>query len=420
MFLGDIQDKWEDCRSEPQRQKLWQQLTRPEGSWFRACQEAVAACHEQPDACQAAFQHWLSHDTTGSAVRYCDYDYPLKSQSAILRAFFHLGLLACKHGATIPDQEVSALTETVGISTGLLSDIGCYLCKQSLRKAEHSVELTALLVNHDDDGVPARLTLELVGDGAGKIYPVPELSLCRDKTFVASENTVAELFSRQLNGSDIRWSLQRLDGKPLGHLTGPSMGAAFALGLRWLFDPPDGSESVDLKRTGVSACVKDDGELEEVSQLWDKLDPDAVELADLNIIVVASDQDDVPPKYRREDSPLLIIAADDVHHAVTQLQTHSQHRRGIRRYEGIDCRALEFRLSGTQARIDSHYQMLPLLRIAEDDHSGASVANELPDISELQRWEDKSRGHERHYEAVDLDDVLEATGQPARLLFLGS
>ncbi|MFQ5643574.1 MAG: NACHT domain-containing protein [Thiogranum sp.] len=420
MLLGEIRDKWENCRSAPQRQRLWRELTRPEGIWLRACQEAVAACREQPATGRAAFLHWLDHDATGSAVRYCEYNYSRRLQSAILRAFFQLGLRVCERGGSLPDREIPALAKTAGVPAGFLCDIGRYLCKQAMRKAGRSVELTALLVNRDDDGVPARLTLELVRNGEGTVYPAPELSLCRDRAFLASENTVTELFSGQLNGADIRWSLQRLDGKPLGHLTGPSMGAAFALGLRWLLDQPEDGESVDLRRMGISACVKNDGELQTVSRLWDKLDPDAVELADLNIIVVASGQGNVPPKYQGELSPLLVIAADNVHHAVTQLLSHSQHRRGIRRYEGIDCRSLEFRLSGTQAHIDSHYQMLPLLRAAGDGHSGDGVASGLPDISELQRWEDEARGRKRCYEAVDLDDVLEETGQPARLLLLGS
>jgi hypothetical protein len=101
------------------------------------------------------------------------------------------------------------------------------------------LSLPVLLVDiARNEGVVATLTLELMPDGNGGLYPIPELALIRDTDFRRAEDEArvcgeeVELWQK---GRDVRWRLQRRDGKPIVNLTGPSLGAAFTLGIVKLF-----------------------------------------------------------------------------------------------------------------------------------------------------------------------------------------
>ena len=78
------------------------------------------------------------------------------------------------------------------------------------------------------------LTLGLVPEGSGNFYPTPELAFLRDETFCQAEADAREWIIReglQDRSYDVRWQLRRNDSKALVNLIGPSMGAAFALGM---------------------------------------------------------------------------------------------------------------------------------------------------------------------------------------------
>jgi hypothetical protein len=106
-----------------------------------------------------------------------------------------------------------------------------------LRQPRRSISLSALLVRKNQGrGVVTTLTLELMPDGIGTLYPAPELAFVRrDQAFRDSENAARAYVERLRlwrKDQDVRWRIQpRGKSGPLRVLAGPSMGFAFALGL---------------------------------------------------------------------------------------------------------------------------------------------------------------------------------------------
>jgi hypothetical protein len=141
------------------------------------------------------------------------------------RIYLYCGLLAC-------GQCENKLENS---SAGFCKDLTLAFSGLPLRQPERDVSLTVLLVDTArNEGTVAVLTLALLSDGVGELYPAPELSFLRDATFQqAEENARSTLQTTRLWSPvyDIRWSLTRRDGKPVTNLSGPSMGAAFALGM---------------------------------------------------------------------------------------------------------------------------------------------------------------------------------------------
>jgi hypothetical protein len=289
--------------------------------------------------------------------------------------------------------------------------------------------LTALLVSEGLEGVPTTLTFERLPDGRGDLFPCPELALCREIAFMQAEQNAAGTAFVDRSRIDVRWNLQRLDGKPLGHLTGTSMGAAFAVGLRCLIDGPADFEPGYLAQTAVSAAVEAGGRFRKVGALWQKLDHRVMEMANLHTLVVAADQADVPPRYRDPRTSPQVIQARDGSDAVAQLQLKSLPWRAIRSYEQLACRDLEFRLPGTTAPIATHYQIMPLFRKRDpgsSDLAGPEAASRSEGLlpGAMQRWEDEIRSKSRHYQPFSLAkafaDHPSGNSLAPRLLVLGS
>ena len=104
------------------------------------------------------------------------------------------------------------------------------------RKIIKSQQLTLLLLDENEQGVTANLSLNLLDAGGGAIYPDPEtMSFVKltDSFLQAHENAVAAIQHRGewVNYQDIRWKIERQDRKPLHVLDGGSAGGAFALGI---------------------------------------------------------------------------------------------------------------------------------------------------------------------------------------------
>lgn len=120
-------------------------------------------------------------------------------------------------------------------------------------------------VEYTEEGATAKLTLELLPDGRGRVFPDPEklLFVRQDRSFrEAIESALMcaqELLGSTLAGYDVRWSLTRHDPLPLTELSGGSAGAAFALGLAALMASISEVKAtrklsrVDLHDVGVTA-----------------------------------------------------------------------------------------------------------------------------------------------------------------------
>jgi len=365
MLLEEVEERWNHCQSEPQREELWRHLTRPNGRWFEACQEAL--CYRQANAENVvyAIERMLSSQGSDGVIGYCPDPFSATHQAHTLRAFLSCVRLALQANTSPQHQYLTALARDESTPPGLLLDFLCFLQGENTRAPLRSVELTVLLINPGNDGVPAALSLELLREGDGNLYPSPHLALCRDRAFIESEKLAQQ--SAGLAGAthDVRWRLARLDGAPLGHLIGPSLGAAMAIGLRLLLDPPEALEEIRSASTGISATINEHGELGPVSNLWNKLSPDAVELACLHTIVLAENQDAVPPRYLMGNASPYVIQARNIHQAVDRLVEHALPRRAVREYERQRSEYLKFRLPGTRTRTEIHLTMIPLFRQAQ-------------------------------------------------------
>ena len=212
--LEDIVDAWRKAARESDKRALWRTLAR--GGWLQACRTAV----QQHD--RVTLTSWLD-ETQATQQEILQFSGPYAAQTV----YTHL---ACSLAACEDTAPTLVLTPP-----GFCRDLSLALLGQPLRQAERDLSLTVLLVDMArNEGVVATLTLEMLPDGSGELYPAPAFAFLRDDDFRQAEgNARAYLEQTSFVGKhkDVRWRLQRRDNKPLTSLSGPSLGAAFALGI---------------------------------------------------------------------------------------------------------------------------------------------------------------------------------------------
>lgn len=212
--LEDIIDAWRKVTRESDKRALWRTLAR--GGWLQACRAAVRQQN------RVALMGWLD-ETHTIQQEIIQFSGPHAAQTV----YTHL---ACS--LTACEDTTSTLVLT---PPGFCRDLSLALLGQPLRQAERDLSMTVLLVDMArNEGVVTTLTLELLPDGSGELYPTPALAFLRDDDFRQAEDnarTYLEQTSFADTHKDIRWRLQRHDNKPLTSLSGPSLGAAFALGV---------------------------------------------------------------------------------------------------------------------------------------------------------------------------------------------
>jgi hypothetical protein len=279
--LHDIIIAWQEAGREADKRALWRTLAR--GGWFRACRDAA----QRGDL--TVFTPWLeaTDSLTNEIIQFQGPDMGL-----LVRSFLWCSLAATwARAATTPPiddvasreirkaawntivpngnlspslieqfihknkeplstRSVSAIIDwafcvagrhlapasvTSKLPVGFWRDLAADLLGEHTRTAVQQVSLNILLVDTmRNEGVLATLILELVSEGFGGFYPAPELVFLRDADFQQAEQRArAYLTSVSIEPADcdIRWRLRRHDKKPIVNLSGPSLGAAFALGM---------------------------------------------------------------------------------------------------------------------------------------------------------------------------------------------
>jgi hypothetical protein len=212
--FADILDVWRTAARESDKRALWRTLAR--GGWFQACRSAV----QQHD--RVTVTTWLE-ETRTTPHEIIQFNGPHAAQTV----YTHLtcSLAACE--ATDPPRGLTP--------PGFCYDLSLALLGQPLRQARQDLGMTVLLVDMArNEGVVATLTLELLPDGSGEFYPAPALAFLRDDDFRQAEDNARTALAQTSfvdRHQDVRWRLQRRDNKPLTSLSGPSLGAAFALGI---------------------------------------------------------------------------------------------------------------------------------------------------------------------------------------------
>lgn len=229
--LDDIETAWHQAERESDKRALWRVLAR--GGLLRACREAVQRDDHE------TLGSWLgANNVTQQDI--IQFNGPETAQ--IARTHLQCGLLACQtREFTQPERQKTLCAAGVSLAApvGFCSDLIQEFLGEPSRQAERKQSLTVLLVDTiRNEGVTALLTLESLSNGNGGLYPIPEQAFIRDSDFrQAEDNARTYVMGTGIWRADwdVRWRLQRRDGKPLANLTGPSLGAAFALGVEKLF-----------------------------------------------------------------------------------------------------------------------------------------------------------------------------------------
>jgi len=141
----------------------------------------------------------------------------------------------------------SAETAKATVKIGFLRDLVQEFLSEAEdiqpRKAQRYESITALLVEEKQirndkvkDGVIVTLTLDLMPDGNGELYPHTSLAfVARDDLFRSAEANARDYvktFGFWGEGHDVRWNIARRDDEPLPlEVVGNSAGAAFAMGM---------------------------------------------------------------------------------------------------------------------------------------------------------------------------------------------
>lgn len=287
------------------------------------------------------------------------------------------------------------------------------------RQPQRAISLNALLVG-EARGIVATLTLELMAPGSGSLYPTSDLAFIRRDSMFRQAEENARLFTNLSSMEyDVRWSLRRRDGQTASALTGPSMGLTLTLGLIKLLAGE--LDALEMTAIGGTASVGTDGTLHKVGGLWQKLGEHTIDLARrglLRTIIVATEQEDVPPEYLGSESEVLqVLQAQSVQDAVRQLQDQFQPRRAVQQYEYEHCQCFE--ILDKTVPIAEHYQVLPLLQVVKRErlpHLRPSTARDALAQQEARlqglraidivRWEEALREEQVSYTQISLEQAF--------------
>lgn len=415
MTFDDIMRQWQACGTQEQRRALWEQWMGPGRGWFRACHTAV----ERRDT--PALQAWLDPADSGkqTILRFHGAEAATMVQAHLLCAW-----AAVHHGhwptQTVPDEALGQAVAETALARGFLRDLAQELLRGQLRQKARQQALTVLLVDPAmDTGVVATLRLELMPGGDRQLYPIPALAfVARDAAFCQAEHA-ASAYAQQVGlwpeGWDVRWQLERRDRHPIGTLTGPSLGGALALGLAKLLVAESKQplsewlHALELDRVTLTATLDASGCLGAVGGLGSKLlaaAKEAAVLGLLRVVIVSSDQLDVPPELLEPEAfPLRVMQAATLRQAVEKLHEEHGPRSAVRQHERKQCARLDV-LGTCDAPIESHYQALPLLHEVKRERLRRDGLT-----ADILGWEEKIRGENVTYERYTLEEIFSSFGR---------
>ena len=469
LTLEALRVEWEALNTRLARWGWWRELVRPRGQTrgcrlFLACRQEV----EQGGWSQAA-EWWLAWLRDPGSLAFISDPEEREHDRCAALALLGCAGAALAHGAwpspTLPPEVLKPLTTETKFPLGLLLDLAQALLGGAPRPARAACTLPLLAVDRAQEareqesegaeeqrggGVEKRapphpsipaplprtlsLTLEWVARPAAgnpEIYPHPDLLFVpRDRLFdealANARQAVKSLGLEPLpEEADVRWSLSPLGGGSLPALTGPSAGAAFALGLAWLAaQGADAGASelvarlraLDLSGVSLTAAVDPQGRLSPVGGLWEKLLAAARQAAALGLlrtVVVSLEQQGVPPELERPDAaPLRVLRAADLRQAVDLLYRQHGPRFAVREHERQECGQLQ--LLDKSVPLQDLYQVLPLLREVKRERLPREEAQEQEEEGrhglrpmDILRWEEALRREEVSYQRVSLEEVFD-------------
>jgi hypothetical protein len=267
--LAQLLQEFEELSSQLLRWYWWQQVTSP-GDNVNSCRNEVAepsagvaatrmvsckfvnACRNEvaQGRWSEAARRWKDLLDHPDSLSFIPDSYEQAHNRFIARLYLEYTHTAISWGLVRePERPVDllrALAGHPGLPPSQVIDLLDHLCRKPLRQATANVMLPVLVLEHPGEpgalggrGVVLKLCLDRLAPGDGALYPHPGIAfIFLDAAFVkAMENarqTVARLGLWPVD-HDVRWAVSRSDGHRLLALSGPSAGAAFALGIAKLF-----------------------------------------------------------------------------------------------------------------------------------------------------------------------------------------
>lgn len=180
--------------------------------------------------------------------------------------------------------------------------------------------------------------------------------------------------------------------------------------------------TLEFAQVAVTATIDPAGRLGAVGGLWPKLlaaSKEAAQVGLLRVIVVAANQADITPELlTTEATPLRVLQAATLQEAISKLYEEHGPRETVRKYERQQCASLDF--LGRSAPLETHYQVLPLLReirrerlprgVEQAPGAQALTGNEAASNplaeTDLLRWEEELREERVTYEVASLTDIF--------------
>ena len=318
--LQELEAQWPSCRTREARRHLWEQVVGSSRFWFAACRDIV----QQRDAQTLVL--WLHQD---DPVRRAILNFDTH-RCDVVRAHLLCAHLALHCDPSIPpealDDLLQPIAEETGCAQGFLRDLTwAFLSPDVVLHPIGTEELYVLLVEEGrDQGVVGLLSLHLMPNGMGALYPHHDVALVvRDASFRQAEEH-ARAYVQALGlwpqGLDVRWQIKRpFDNRPIRRLSGASMGAAFALSLAKLCATGCSDDNVyatklkalDLHQVAISASFEPSGRLGQVAQTGAKILAafDDVPRAFLRLVVVSADCE-IPLAWQQHPfaSPQVLLA----------------------------------------------------------------------------------------------------------------
>lgn len=146
------------------------------------------------------------------------------------------------------------------------------------RKVEKIIAVRVPFVDEDNEGAIAKLTLELVEHGNGRLFHSPAVNtfLTFDshgdfKKAITNVETYWQKEGKWPTNQDIRWKLERDDGKPLLNVSDNSIGGAFHFAFTELLRNNSANFILD-DDVAISISVNEKGELGAVGHIEKKLE----------------------------------------------------------------------------------------------------------------------------------------------------
>ncbi len=389
MNLSPIAKNWTELEAK------WPSMTL-RGILYQALSRAVLLGEQsQLDEIECLVKPWILQNENNPRITK---KWPLRDQGSILQRLLELASLAI---APVKNAEVD-------IHNAFEKEVFYYFSKGETRPQERNKSIRILLVaeeNGKEQGITGQLIISLVKDGHGEIYrSTRNAFLITGRKFDEALDKVREFLTDKKiwpTNADVQWEFKQEQGKEIPIIEGPSLGGAFAIVLWTLLE---NQADCELDEIACTATIDPSGNLGKIGGLWEKLGPQCCDLAQRNylkLVLVAHDQDGIPPEALQDNAKPRVIRVATIAEAIDKIREYQKPRQALLAYLQKDSETFE--LFDRSLNFQEHYQILPWLKEVPK--------SELPSAQshELLRWEERMQKRSTSYTQSQWQDYFNDT-----------